>query len=89
MPGIREGSAYVSCTPEGTRTPNSQIRNLMLYPLSYGRLKPRYTEQRIGARSSVAGSWRWAELNRRPDLFRVRFYRLVEPFHPPVWFLAC
>src|SRR5438105_2788331 len=34
------------CAPEGTRTPGLQVRNLSLYPLSYGRtflhLEPRY-----------------------------------------------
>ena len=30
--------ANVSGTPEGTRTPNIQNRNLTLYPLNYGRI---------------------------------------------------
>lgn len=29
-------------TPEGTRTPNIQNRNLTLYPLNYGRLCNKY-----------------------------------------------
>ena len=29
---------FLSGTPGGTRTPNPQIRNLMLYPLSHGRI---------------------------------------------------
>ena len=30
-------SGFYSGTPEGTRTPNIQNRNLTLYPLNYGR----------------------------------------------------
>ena len=41
-------------TPGGTRTPNPQIRSLMLYPLSYGRLFV------LRANASSAGSHgRW------------------------------
>ena len=29
-------------TPEGTRTPNIQNRNLTLYPLNYGRISERF-----------------------------------------------
>ena len=35
---IQEG---VICAPVGIRTPNLLIRSQMLYPLSYGRLRPR------------------------------------------------
>ena len=34
--------ANVSGTPEGTRTPNIQNRNLTLYPLNYGRISIGY-----------------------------------------------
>ena len=40
---------YITCgiglfvgTPEGTRTPNIQNRNLTLYPLNYGRISIEY-----------------------------------------------
>ena len=29
--------------PGGSRTPNPQIRSLMLYPLSYGRIRPSFS----------------------------------------------
>lgn len=29
--------------PGGSRTPNPQIRSLMLYPLSYGRVRPSFS----------------------------------------------
>ena len=33
-------------TPEGTRTPNPQNRNLVLYPLSHGRICDRYVMEK-------------------------------------------
>ena len=36
--------ANVSGTPEGTRTPNIQNRNLTLYPLNYGRISIGYCD---------------------------------------------
>ena len=51
-----------SGTPEGTRTPDLQVRNLTFYPLNYGRVLTEYS--RDEARSQSSGTLATSMLRR-------------------------
>ena len=57
-PGKTARSFHHESAPGGTRTPNRQGRNLLLYPLSYGRIgtPPRCTSLRFAVAGGNAGA---------------------------------
>jgi hypothetical protein len=67
-----QATTTVIGAPGGTRTPNLQIRNLALYPLSYGR---KDNTKAIGARG-------WTRTTDTPIFSRV-LYQLSYPGNLP------
>ena len=57
--GGKSGDCEGECAPGGIRTPNRQIRSLMLYPIKL----------RVRLKSGYSGQFRYSELGRDPDFY--------------------